>query len=223
MVTSEQLYYEATLATGDISKDINLEKGNFIILYNREALKWLSEKIELTKRDSRINEAQAWLVNDYLLLDSLKTDKYVEYDLPKDFLNFVSSTSLAQKDKCQRTLVNYLVKPLNKELLYYDSFTEPSFEWEEGSCLLGDNKLLIYYTDFNLIKSSISYYRTMEEIDISGYSKLDGKPSQTINPTYNKQIASEIVDRVVKKVNEIYRNQLGYQLSSQTVAVDQTT
>lgn len=222
MVTTEQLYYEVKLATGDISTDIDLEKANFVLLYNREAMKWLSEKIELTKRDSRINEAQHWLMSDVSLKESGKTDKYIAYDLPEDFLSFAGSTSLAQKNKCQRVLVNYLVKPLNKELLYHDVFERPSFEWEESSCVLSGDKLLVYYTDYNLVKSYISYYKKMEEIDIEGYSKF-GTSSKTINPTYNRQIANEITERVVKEVNKIYRNQLGFQLSSQTVQTDQLT
>lgn len=223
MVTSEQLYEEVKLATGDISTDLSLGRAMFVLLYNREALKWLSEKIELTKRDSRINEAQHWLVNDQLVKYVSKSNESVNYALPDDFLSFVSSTSLAQNGKCTRKLINHLSKPLNKDLIFFDALEQPSFEWEESICVISNDSLTVYYKDYNILKTHLSYYKTIEEIDLEGYSKISNIASTTINPTYNRQIANEITERVVKKINEIYKNQLGYQLAANTVQADQIT
>lgn len=227
MVLSQQLYYETQLALNDLSTDLHLNQANFVLLYNKQAEKWLKNKIELSKNNKLINDAQHWLVSDSQLTQSRKTTDTVEYKLPEDYFDFVDSVSSVfrtiEGKKCEKKINNYPVKPLNKNLLFDSMFEKPSFEWEEGLCYLTGDKLAIYYTDFEIIKSYASYYKRMEPIDLGGYSKFDNTPSRVVNPTYSKHIADEICDMVVREVHGMYQNQAGFQISDLKVKENQLT
>jgi hypothetical protein len=214
MVLAEQLYYETKLAVNDLSTDLQLTKANFVFLYNKQAEKWLKEKIEIGKKNNKINDAQFWLVDKANLTQHRKTQDTVEYNLPEAYFEFVDSFSLAKNQTCSTEMYNYLIKPSNKGLLFDSVFDKPSFEWEEGLCYLTSNKLAVYYTDFELVKSYLSYYKKMDTLDLEGYTRFDGSPSHVKNVTYQKHIADEICDLVVREVHGMYRNQNGFQISN---------
>lgn len=216
-MTSEELYYEFHLLVNknNTQNNINIEKPHFVQLYNREYSKWLYEVLNNKNKDDSVNDLQELLITDVeLKLSELKENLNI-YLLPDDFFNYSESKITATKDKCTKLIYVYNIHPKEINVYLQDEFSKPSFEWEETISSISNNKLYIYKNLFEIEKCQLSYYRDVDNIDLEGYIRLDGKYSVNKDITLSDVYKRQILDRVAKEVNREFEDVNKFQLSQE--------
>lgn len=207
-MTSKELYYQFHLLLNRNAKfeNVKVPIGNFVSLYNREKDRWLSAKIDLLNSTDDIIDLQSQYVNKHLLKQISKGSNYYEYQLPEDFFNFTSSFSEASLGVCEGVVYNYTFKNKDKNNFLGDYIKEPSFEYEESLCNISEDKLIVYYKDYEIKQSYLSYYKRIEDIDIEGYVKINQELSidkdQELDSFYQNQILDLVVTEVMREFGD---------------------
>lgn len=211
-MTSKELYYEfhLLLNKNNENSDINVDPSNFVILFNRESKRWLSEKIDKYNHDKNIFDLQEFLKKDVKLFRNERKKEYVTYQLPEDYFHIIygSSYSLVEKGECVKKIFNFFVKPNDINTTLNDTFRSPDFDWERGLVTLSENELVVYKQEEVKIEDTfISYYKIPKEIDIEGYVKIDGTQSVDVDPNISDLYLESILDRIVTEVTRQFSPQ----------------
>lgn len=214
MKNVNELYYEFSLLLNknNQNKNVNIEKHNFVYLYNRESLRWLNDYISNNNNSDNVFIISELLVKDLELTRIENNKEYSVYEIPSDLYTILPAESKSYVGKC--ILYNYIKKP-NVNVYLEDKFTKPSLTWERGLGELVDRGVIIYKDNFEIDKTVISYYKTPGKIDMQGYKHYDGRESEDINPDVSEYISSEIINRVVTEINREFENQFGFQASKE--------
>lgn len=221
-MTSKELYYEFMLLLNKnaTNVNINVDEPNFVWLYNREAKRWLKSYIERSRLNSDSGYINELLITDKELSLLFKNDKTNVYELPLDFFDFVGSYSNTTRDDCESITYNYLQRPKDLQVAIDNSFTLPSFDYEESLVNLNEKKVTIHKLNYEIKATYLSYYKTTTDIDISGYQKTDGTYSEDIEDGLSPYLQSQIIDRIVTEVMREFENPNGYQVSIQRQTVN---
>lgn len=200
----------------DTNSNINVPKGIFVLIFNEAKDFWLENKIEETRKNSLKNHISQLLVIDKEITVKDVTSKYTEFNLPEDFFDIESAYSICKRDTCMNRLVyNFDFKQRNKNALFQNENEKPSFEYQETLFNLSKNGLLVYTDNFEIQKQFISYYRRLNNIDIAGYTKFDGTPSQDIEIDLEDKHVLEIINLCSLEAVTNFENGEGFQLQKQ--------
>jgi hypothetical protein len=211
-MTLNDAYYEFSLLLNKNSerKDIQLDKLNYIVLYNRESLRWVSEFLERNNNSDNIFTLSQLLVNAKKLTKKQTNLDNEEYELPNDFFKLLAGNSYSnvKATKCNEEgiVYNYFKKPNNWNIEIEDKFIRPSYAWERGLGEIYQNKIVIYKTDFDILNTFISYYKLPKKLNVK-------TPDYTEELELDDYTVGQINDRIV---TEVYRefNNGGYQLAA---------
>lgn len=218
-MTSLELYYEFSSLVNKNSEreNINISKGNFVKLYNRERLKWLYDYIDKFNSSDNIQSISELFIKDYELSKNAINNNYVSYDVPKDLFSLIhgNNYSIVEKNDCKGIIYNYFRKPNDLNVSLKHKYTRPSFQWERGLGEITEKGIIVYFDDFLISKSYVSYYKEPTKIDIEGYIDVEGEYSKTINPTESQWIVERILDKTVTEVQREFENQIGFQVSKE--------
>lgn len=114
--------------------------------------------------------------------------------LEPKYMFYIDAFALANKGNCKDIVIavnNDLTKHKDVFTLLNNSNYIPSFEYTETFSTISKDKLELYSDGtFNFTKAFVSYLRYPQEIDIEGYTKLDGTLSKSVNcelPSYLKE------------------------------------
>jgi hypothetical protein len=179
------------------SNNILLDKGRFVLLYNKVQVDRILEVYRLN--DERIREIQFFLNTDVTLLPTSTSNLKAFFDLPTDYLELSNVYAYADRGKCKDKLINLIeIKDKNTNEIVFDEYNKPSFEYRESSYIIADNKIHAYKaTDFDYTKAILSYYRYPTKVDIVGYTDLNGNPSTNIDPEGDQDFIEQVIDKVV--------------------------
>src|ERR1700734_2798818 len=124
----------------DTNEGIRIPKGNFILLFNTEMLRWLSEELkkDIDNIDSNLIEL---LYRPNYPLHMIKTEsQFVDYHQPEDMVQAYGSYSYCSKGNCENIkLFNYEIKPGNFIPVQQDLNSRSDFEYEEGRFVLTES------------------------------------------------------------------------------------
>lgn len=215
-MTSREAYNRFLLKINkvDTNTEIAILILLFVLLYNSESLKWLSEKITKKESTDDINDINELLVNDYSISVSDIHETHDDFNLPDDFFYYVNSYSKATNGNCNKNLLHYMIKPKNRNVYYEDESSKLSLEWEETFVELSNNKILVFKDNFSVIELLLDYYKKPLKIDISGYYDSDNNLSKDINLDINDMSVNEIIDRCAVEIIRQYENLEGFELST---------
>lgn len=215
-MTIQELYYKFKLLynkNGE-SKEADIPIENFVILYNKEADSWLEDFIRTNRHNSEILKINELIRHNQTLEIESKTRERILYKFPEDYFDIIPGTSLSYLDSsCKKVLYNRVYKNEDINSVLSNKYLRPSSAWERGVCILANDALVVYLSDFNISSTSISYYKKVSKIEASGYIKFDNTPSRDIDPENSDFIVHSILDRVVTEVHREFENQLAFQLS----------
>lgn len=205
-------YYEFSLLVNKNAerKDINIDKANYYVLYNREALRWVSEFIERNNSSDNILSVSELLLNNVRLDVIGRLPDRIEYAIPSNFFKIVIGNAYSDVTStvCGTSGVVYIYfkKPGSLNIQKEDKFTAPSFGWERTLADIYKDKIVVYKSDFNINDSYISYYKKPKEIDLVS-------PDEDMDLELSSYLVGQINDRVV---SEIYRefNNPGIQIAN---------
>ncbi len=203
----------------DSNDEIRISKGEFVILFNDEAKRWLNAKIGKYNNNSDIVNLLSLLVYDLPLQKIGDFNVYSSFALPDNFFTFNDCKALVRKNGCTpiKYIYTRLINPKDSSTLYHDEFSSPSYEWEETFADIANKRINIYTKNFTAESVKISYYKNPEDIDIEGYKRIDGSNSTTINPTLEDVYVNEIINRCVLEALRNYSSLEAYQASLERI------
>jgi hypothetical protein len=209
MLTAEETYKNILLKVNknDTNADVDISKAEFVILYKEQKDRWLREKIAVYQSSDGVEEIEELQVKHKELKKVLTQDGFVVFELPENYFAYISSYSYCSDKDCSGVIVrHYNFKPKNENMLLENTNTQPSLEFEETVVDLSEDKLFVYKKDFSVDKTLLNFYRSVGEIDLEGYIKLDGTPSTNINPDISDINVDEILNRCAKEIIRRYEN-----------------
>lgn len=213
MISVHELINEFKLSLNKVSREDNfsLPTPDIITFLNKAQMSWIKTKINpnnvlrsgYESIRKRIDDLQVLKVNDFKLSAKKSPEPTFQSfisslkDVP-NYMMYLASHSSAKKGDCEDTISHNLVREGELKTQYLDVLYNPSFEWRETLVTLGDDKMYVYVTDFEILSTHLTYLRYPKSIDIEGYVRLDGNQSTDQDcelPEYAKQ---DIVDLAVK-------------------------
>lgn len=223
MITVEELVYEFKLMINKVNRQDNVDipVEDVIVYLNRAQMSWIKTKINPNNIykvgyeaiEKRIDDLQV-LKQPAVRLTPTKTNDlfYLGYSCPLEdaanYMFYVNSVCVAKQQDCKKNLTIHLIKQGDLNNMYLDANLGPSFSWRSTLATIGDNKLFVY-TDgsFSIENVLLTYLRYPKNIDIEGYTKLDGTTSQNVNCELPEYAKGDIVDLAVKFAAQSNDNQ----------------
>jgi len=194
------------------NNNVNIDKPRFIILYNDYQNRFVQWILEKRNEDAIRYVAPLLQTNKKLSKDSVEKT-YTTYKLPKDYFDFANLSVFAKKGACKNErLYTFEVKSEDVEELLADVDNRPSFEARETFYYTGDKKINIFKQNFEINEALLTYYRYPKQVDISGYTRLDGSSSQNINSEWDDRISSRILNAMAVGFSAINSQLDKYQL-----------
>jgi hypothetical protein len=199
----------------DTNSNINISKGQFVLIFNEQKRNWLKITIEKDQSSDLINYIEEILVLNKPLIKLKDYPDRSVFTTPHDYFSYVNSYSLATKGTCTGIkLYNWDIKPKNTNMDLLDEDNNPSFEYRETFLNLSQSGIEVYKKDdFVIDEVYLDYYRQPVNIDLVGYIKIDGTPSITVNPDMEDENVEEIIDMCAVEVQRNYQNTEDYQLA----------
>lgn len=122
--------------------------------------------------------------------------------LEPKYMFYIDAYVLATKGNCKDVIIsvnNDLTKHKNIKTLLDSSIYVPSFEYRETFSAIANFSLELF-TDgtFDFSKAYVSYLRYPKQIDISGYTKLDGSLSVTQDCELPDYLKDTLVDLAIE-------------------------
>jgi len=196
------------------NNNINVDKPRFVLLFNDIANRYLEWVLEKRNEDD-IRYVTPLLVLDKELVKVSSDVRHDDFDLPDNYFNLANLTVLASNSTCKLVpLKTWEIKVENLEEIINDEFNKPSLEWEETFYTTANNKVVVYKDNFSIEKAKLSYYRYPKQVDIAGYIKLDGTPSQNIDPELDDKVVNRILVGMSKEFAAINDDTMKYQIDN---------
>lgn len=200
----------------DTNSNINVPKGVFVLIFNEQLDFWIENKIREVIQTNEKNKIGNLLVIDKPLTKLSQTANHVKFELPTDFYDIESTYSIASKGTCtNRVLYNFDFKQRNKNVLFQNENEKPSFEYQETLYNINEDGLLVYTDNFTIDSQYLSYFRRPKKIDISGYTKFDGSPSQDIETDIDEKHIIEVINMCSVESVKNFENVEAFQLQKQ--------
>lgn len=212
-MTSTETYkrFELKLNSLANSDNVDISPGEYVLIYNEQQTKWYESKFR-----GRRTDVQLLAERDLPLTLVTTTDDFVEYSLPTNYLEYISTYCKTSRGICtDRRMRTFPVIDLsNKELYLRDDYNKPSFDYSETFTTIASDKMQVYKTDFSIDSVFLTYYRFPKYIDLLGYTRLDGVASTNIDPELSDEYVNEIIDWCVAEVQRSFGDTNGFQLSA---------
>ena len=223
--TTLQLKVKQRLNKLDSSDYDNFECWQIVEAFNKGQLQWCRRQIEGNNTSRTGGEATTVRIDDLqvilkeLPLDLYPHSKFVDAQLPTDYLGYKRLDTYAKSDCCPDNMhinVTYLAEEENISILLDDYLKKPSFEWGETFCTLIGNRIRIYTNgEFQLADTHLMYYRMPRMVQVAGC--LDPYTLQVatadVTCEFKEDIAEILVDEAVKILSGDIESITQYQLA----------
>jgi hypothetical protein len=196
------------------NNNVNVDKPRFVLLFNDISNRYLSWVLEKRNEDS-IRYGSTLLVLDKELVKVSSNPRHDDFELPDDYFDLSNLTVFASNDSCSLVpLKTWEIKVEDLEEKYNDEFNSPSVEWAETFYATASGKVAVYKKNFSIDKARLSYYRYPRQVDIEGYIRIDGTPSQSIDPEFDDKVVNKILVAMSKEFAAINEDTQRYQVDS---------
>lgn len=204
----------------DSNDGINILPSHFVLMFNTEVLRWLGEKLKTDGDNVKLSKLKNLLIPDEKLELVKEFEDSIDFKLPKQFYRFVSSYSVAVKEDCVRKIFNFDKKALGITAFSADAFSRPSFDYEETPCIVAGGNLKVYFDDFKIRDSYLTYYKAPIQIDIEGYERFDGSPSKNIDTELSDENIDEVLNRMDAETTRQYLDSDRFQFSKERIQTE---
>ena len=193
---------------------VNVDKPRFILMFNdifNRYVEWILEK----RNEDAIRYIAPLLVPNKKLSKVGSKHTYDDFNLPEDYFDLANLHIHASNSSCGGIEITpWEVKVEDVEEKFNDEFQQPSLPWRTTFYHTADNKVLVYKKDFNVQEAFLSYYRYPVQVDIVGYTRIDGTPSQSVHPELDDKVVGRVLIAMSKEFSAINDDTAGYQLDS---------
>lgn len=199
----------------DTNVNIRIPKSIFILLFNEQKNQFILDTLRDTQSLDYIDDISELLTLDYKLTPLGEFRNKVDFVLPDNFLRRATGYVIAQKAKCKdNVMVVWFIKPKNIDTYLRNADLNPSFEYQETVGIINSGRVSIYKTDFNIQEAYLNYYREPLDLDISGYTKIDGSASTDVQTDLTDDNIISVINMAVKEALRNYESTEQFQLAS---------
>lgn len=177
---------------GISGRNISIDLVRFVLLFNDCKNRWVQKALK--DKDSILIDSLWEIVRNKTLINPIKGEDYTEFAITEDFYELIGATCVAKKEDCKRKISLREVKNHDKVILMFDENQAPSFEYEWSFCSIQNKFIRIYRKDFDILETTLEYYKNIPDIDIEGYERLDGSPSTNIGIDLSVQYVDQIIN-----------------------------
>ena len=206
-MTVKELYkrFLIKINKNDTNEGIKIPVGVFVLLFNSEVLKWLTEELKKDIDNIDSNLIELFFIPDYKLTDPTGGTGFIDYPEPSNFFQAYGSYSYATRGNCKNVKIfNYEIKPGNVIPVTQDVNSNGDFDYEEARFVMTGNNVRLYVgPDYQVTDSYLVYYRQPKYIDMVGYKHFDGTPSVNIDPELDDHSCEEVISRMALEVARI--------------------
>lgn len=217
MTISPQEAYKKLLLKvnkNDTNQNVKVSKGEFVLLFNEQKRKYLDNILAEYQDSDYIETLSDILVVDAKLNKLFEDERKAIFELPSDYYDKASSYSIASKGDCKnQVIINWHIKPKNKNLFTPNENINPSFEYRETIALLSKDGLVVFKDNFTVDEVYLSYYYEPKDLDMAGYTKVDGTPSADVQTELSDGDVEYILDRTTSEILRNYQNTEGLQFA----------
>jgi hypothetical protein len=178
------------------TNNIACDKGRFVLIYNESQNKEIEYILEKRANDS-IRYIQKLLVPSKLLKSKKKDKSFDLFTLPEDFFDFSTLFGMATKECCKEVSLDmYEIKSENENLVTFDEFQKPSFEFREAPYYISQDSIKVFKDDFEYNGLHLTYYRYPKQISL--------KNPENPESNFSKQeieLDDKIVDRIISRAS----------------------
>jgi hypothetical protein len=200
----------------DTNGNVKVPKGQFILLFNEQKRKWQEKTIRTNEDSDYIEGIEELLELDKELSKVAEHNNRDDFALPTNFYRRATSYSLASKDECSKQmLINWFIKPKDRDVLLQNSDQSPSFEYRETLAIVNSGKLSVFKDGFTVDRVLLSYYREPIDMDIEGYNHVDGTVSTNIQTDLSDMNIEEVLDLTATEAIRNYESTQQLQIALQ--------
>jgi len=192
--------------------NVDVDRSRFIIAFNyvqQRYVEWILEK----RNEDDLRDLQELLVLDAKLVKQQTVLNHCDYTLPLNYFNLSSLKVFGSKQSCKDVrLFTHEIKNDNVEEYLADCHNEPSFDYQETFYTLNSGTVSVYFKNFDITKTHLSYYRYPTEVNISGFIDLEGNDTVDIDPEFSDRIVHRILIAMSKDYSAINDESNKYQI-----------
>ena len=177
---------------GNSGGNIACDRARFVLIFNEVKNRWVES--HLKDKDSILIDSIWEIVKTVNLTNGINIDGYTEFEIPFDFYELILANCEAQRESCRKTIFLREVKNHDKNTLRFNLNYKPDFDFEWSFCSLQGGYIRVYRDDFVVNNLTIEYYKVIPNIDIEGYTHLDGSPSTNIGIEISEQYVDQIIN-----------------------------
>ncbi len=195
-ITEAYLKFTEKVNKNFTNDNISVDKPRFIMLFNEYQDKYVEYVLDKRNEDD-IRYIQRLVVSDKKLNRNGGGLFNINYDLPKDYFDFIDAKLLISTKDCNNIYVGlYEVKQENINYLLQDEHNKPDLlKYRETFYTFGGNRLQVYMDtgDYKNIDAYLTYYRKPIRVDIEGYLDILGHPTTNIDPEFDDKVVNRIL------------------------------
>ena len=158
--------YLVYLQANGTTDNVQTTKSRFVLNFNtyqNRVQEWLIER----KNEDDNRYLQKVKVLNSPLSKTNSTESEDNFDLPKDYFDFIDIRAFGSKELCKdQPFFVEEIKGENLNTKLADEFSKPSFKFRESFYILSENKVSLFKDDFDFTKAILSYYRYPKQISL---------------------------------------------------------
>lgn len=198
----------------DTNGNIKVPKSQFVILFNEQKGQWLDSIITDFEGADYIEGIEELLDLDVPLVKQNSSLIKDGFKLPDNFFRRATAYAVASKGECKENpMVIWFIKPKNRDVYLQNSNLQPSFEYQETIAIVNSGQVSVFKKDFNVDEVYLSYYRRPLDLDISGYTHIDGTQSTDIATDLSDDNTDIIINRTATEALRNYESTEQVQLA----------
>lgn len=213
MVSPELIYLKFLnkINKGNTQGDIACDKDRFVLIFNEVKNRWVEQTLKV--KDSILIDSLWEIVKTEILKDGTDKKEYIEFKIPEDFYEVVLAQCSAKRGKCKKNLFLREVKNQDKNILRYNINYRPDFDFEWSIISIQSGTLRVYKSDFNIENVTLEYYKVIEDLDIEGYTHLNGNASINKPINLSEQYIDQILNLAAEEFERNFQNPNDLQLA----------
>lgn len=213
MVSPELIYLKFLnkINKGNTQGDIACDKDRFVLIFNEVKNRWVEQTLKV--KDSILIDSLWEIVKTEILKNGTDKKEYIEFKIPEDFYEVVLAQCAAKRGKCKKNLFLREVKNQDKNILRYNINYRPDFDFEWSIISIQSGTLRVYKSDFNIENVTLEYYKVIEDLDIEGYTHLNGNASINKPINLSEQYIDQILNLAAEEFERNFQNPNDLQLA----------
>lgn len=194
MITSQ--VYDKYILKGEknaVNDNISTDRQRFVEIYNEYQNRYV-DYIYGLKNEEDLREIESILIKDKSLKLGGISREYAYFEIPKNYFNLSSVHALGSKGNCKsKKLILTEVSDIEKEIYLTDDFTKPSFEYRETIFTMGAGHINVFYTDFDVDSTILSYYRYPKQLSL-----IDPEnPESPFNDDFHLDLSDKSINKII--------------------------